>query len=174
MKLINVYDDNSVYVGEMVSGKREGWGSLYILDDYFAGYKIVGHWFEDKLNGRAQIVGKTYTEEGWFSNGVPSGLFFRNYNDGRRSYVNYQNGKNVSEERYSRDGNIQQAEFGFVKLSESEYYLGDTLTGFACGYGMIYSVDTQKKITGEKFVKISVNRIDQSIELTEKRQSNKR
>ena len=168
--MIKVYEDNSVYVGEIVSGQRSGWGNLYVLNDFFSGYKIIGHWFNDKLNGRAQMIGRNYTEEGCFCNGVPNGVFLRNYNDGRLSVVSYQNGKNVSEEVYSRDGRLQDKKFGVVKLSEDKYFLGDTLTGFACGYGMIYDVDDNKNITGKTFAQISVNKLVQCIELDKQSQ----
>ncbi len=168
--MIKVYEDNSVYVGEMVSGQRFGWGNLYILDDFFSGYKIAGHWFNDKLNGWAQIIGKTYTEEGWFNKGVPNGVFFRNYNDGRCSHVIYQNGKNVSEEVYSRNGKLQNQTFGFVKLSDGEYYLGDVFCGFASGYGMVYDVDENKNITGKTFGEIYGHSLVQWVELNKKAQ----
>ncbi len=170
--MIKVYDDNSVYVGEMISGERTGWGNLYILDDFFAGYKIVGHWFNDKLNGRAQIIGRTYTEEGCFSNGEPDGTFLRNYKDGRLSVVSYKDGKNVSEDVYSRDGRLQMETFGFVKLSEGEYYLGDVCSGYASGYGMIYNVDKNQNITGKTFGEIYGNSLVQWVELGNKTQEN--
>lgn len=164
--MINVYEDNSVYVGEMISGQKNGRGALYILDDFFEGYKVDGNWQNDKLNGWATITTKTYTEAGNFHNGVKIGHFLRTYNDGRHSDISYNKGKNISEEVFAHYGKRKDILFGFKKLSDSEYYVGDTFDGLPFGYGMIYNVDTNKnKITAKTFGEIYGHRLVQQIEI---------
>ena len=165
--MIKVYKDNSVYVGEMVSEQRSGNGTLYILDDFFAGYKISGDWQDDKLNGWSKTTTKTYTEAGKFDDGVQTGSFFRIYNDGRHSAISYSKGKNVSEDVYAYCRKRKE-EFGCVKLSEDEYYLGDIYNNEPFGYGMIYKIDDKKNITGQIFCEIYGSNISKRVELDKK------
>ncbi|MBE7075282.1 MAG: hypothetical protein E7376_04820 [Clostridiales bacterium] len=170
--MLKVYDNGSVYVGEMTSGKRMGKGTLYILDDFFAGYKVSGNWQNDKLHGWVEITTKTYNEKGIFNNGVKTGSFLRYYKDGRCSAVNYNDGVNISEETYSNGHKKPHNDFGCIKLSEDEYYVGDIWDGLPCGYGMIYNLDNKKKITGKMFCKIYGHSLVEWVELDKKVQEN--
>ena len=165
--MVQVYDNGSIYVGEMNAGQRNGKGAVYVLDDFFAGYKLSGNWQNDKLHGWGQLDTRTYVEVGAFDNGVKTGTFFRYYSDGTRSAVDYDNGKQVSEEKYSKRKKNLQTDFACIQLSESEYFLGDVWNSIPFGYGMVYNVDNQNNIVGKLFCQIYGQNITQFIQLDE-------
>ena len=39
--MIKVYEDKSIYIGEMVSNQRCGEGTIYFLEDIFCGCKVM-------------------------------------------------------------------------------------------------------------------------------------
>ena len=163
--MIKVYKDNSIYVGEMNSQQRDGIGTLYLLDDFFAGYKVSSDWQDDKLNGYATISTKTYTESGLFVNGIQTGCFSRIYNNGKCSSIRYNNGINESEEVFAHNDNTNRM-FGCIQLSESQYYVGDIYNGNPFGYGMFYDIDVENNIVSKTFGKIYGRSLVQWIELT--------
>lgn len=170
--MIKVYEDNSIYVGEMVSNQRCGKGTLYFLEDIFCGCKVSGNWQNDKLHGWVEITTKQYAEKGVFDNGVKTGSFHRYYKDGRCSDVKYDNGKNILEVIYSRGNKKPYNNFGNINLTEDTYYLGDIFDGLPFGYGMIYNLDAEKKIIKRTFCEIYGHQIVQCIEINKKVQEN--
>lgn len=170
--MLQVNDNGSVYVGEMAFGQRNGKGTMYILDDFLAGYKVRGHWQNNKLHGWAEITTKTYTEKGNFNNGIQTGSFLRYYNDGRCSAVDYINGVNISEETYSNSNKKLNHDFGCIKLSEDKYYLGDICDNLPFGYGVIYNLDDKKKITCTTFCETYGHSLVRSIKLDTEAQAN--
>lgn len=141
-------------MGDMVSGQMNGEGTLYLLDDFFAGYKVDGCWQDGVISGVGRITTKTYTEVGNYIYGKKMGTFIRNYIDGSCSIVKYNDDVNLSEEFYVKHKNKQSATFGSVKLSKSLYYLGDIFNGIPLGYGMVYNVDNENKFVGKTFGEI--------------------
>lgn len=168
--MLKIYDDGSIYIGEMKLGQRNGKGSLYFLGDFFEGYKISGNWENDKLEGWAQVNTKAYMEEGCFESGIKQGAFFRYYTNGRYSAVTYRDGENLSEEIYSTDGRIQSNDFGCIKISDYAYYVGDICNNRPLGFGMIYNVNKRKQITSKSFCEIYGQNLVQYIDLDENNQ----
>ena len=162
--MINVYDDGSVYIGEVSSSKRNGLGTHYLLDDYFVGYKVSGRFKDDKLNGMCKITTSTYIEEGMFVDGIKNGYFYKRYYDGRSALLNYVNGVKVFEDVYTYNNNNRESYFGYAKLSNNEYYLGDLDEGRPYGFGMVYLTEGNK-IVKKLFSEVDNNGIIQSIDI---------
>ena len=152
--MIKVFDDGSVYIGEMLSNQRNGQGSLYMLDDFALGCKIEGIWQDDKLNGYAKILDNSCEEEGEFVNGVKTGDFLRHYYNGEHSVISYKNGVIVSTNVYLKGRPNRNKTFGCIKLNNDKYYLGDLFNGKPFGFGMIYMLNEQMQIAHKVFCEI--------------------
>lgn len=157
--MVTILDDGAVYVGEMSSGQRNGNGTLYLLNDIALGYKVSGNWQNGKLNGYAKITNNNYTEHGVFVDNVKTGFFIREYPDGRQCSLQYENGINVYSHTYCRDAFRKDKTFGYLRLSESQYYLGDLYNGKPFGYGMLYTTNFEKLIVEKTFCEIYGNKI---------------
>ena len=162
---IKIFDDNSVYIGEMRNGKRNGKGTQYFLNDYFSGYKISGNWLTDKLDGYCYTTTRSYLEQGRYDKGVKNGMFYRDYKDGRHSEVTYKNNVNINEEVVSHDSTRFNQNFGCVKLPQSKFYLGDMLDGYPFGFGIIITVDENNRIIDKQFCEIYELEVVRSISL---------
>ena len=165
--MIKVYDDGSVYVGEMKDGQRCGKGSYYILSDFFAGSKTSGNWENDKLNGWSQISTVTSCLSGAYKDGVKNGLFLRDHKDGRRYAITYKDDINMSDEMYSNGHNSQSGYLGCVGIGENTYFIGDVYSNEPFGYGVIYVANENKKIINKYFCEMYGRRLVQSIDISE-------
>ncbi len=170
--MIKVYDDGSVYIGEMKDGLRCGQGTYYMLSDFFAGSKISGNWQNDKLNGWAKISTLSSCLEGPYKDGVKNGLFFRDDKDGMRCAVKYIGGVYVSDEIYSRSRkhNNQYDCLGYVDLGENSHFIGEVYDNQPYGYGVIYVTNENQQITNKYFCKMYGKHLAQSIDISSKGQ----
>lgn len=117
--MIKVYEDGSVYVGELKDGKRHGKGELYLLTDLNSGHKFAGTWEDDQLNGWAY-----------------------EYRDGRVDHAFWEKGKKLGMSATSQRDDIGadfEEKFGKrVYKKRKAIYLGDLYNGEPCGFGMMF------------------------------------
>ncbi|MBQ8615160.1 MAG: hypothetical protein IJ415_01165 [Clostridia bacterium] len=163
--MIKVYDDGSIYIGEMANGKRHGKGELYCLDNMFSGYKLVGTWQDDQLQGWAFEYSHGKIEQGYWDKGKKSGSFLREKSDGTASAIHYEYGKLVELlDVYSQDIDFQE-KFGIKKYKDA-IYLGDLLDGQPYGYGMLYFIKKQQ-IVSKQFGSYVIGHLIDAVDLNE-------
>ena len=176
--MLKAYDDGAIYVGEMKDGKRNGKGTLYVLTDFFAGYKISGTWENDKLNGWGIITNKDYCEKVMYENGVKNGVGFRKHNEtknafglwqqGRIEKILYKEGKLISKKEYtkSKSGGISEKTFGVIKLNKNHYYLGDICEGRPFCFGMLFKTDNNNQFEKMLFCEIYDGKIINGVDMS--------
>lgn len=153
--MVKMFKDKSVYMGEMHNGKRHGKGTLYVLGDFFEGFKISGTWVEDKVEGIAKFSTRNYIEQGNYIAGKKHGKFIRVYSDGRSEEIEYNNNIFCGKKILDKKNDKKSTEFGAIKLVNGNYYLGDVHMGKPFGFGMIYHTENTPEIVDSMFCEVS-------------------
>lgn len=126
--MIKIYDDCSVYYGNIIDGKRTGKGEQYCFADNNKIHKIMGIWENDFLNGWAY-----------------------DFYEYKVNLVFYENGKQICVRKLEEklDINLQFAKVNFK--NKNRYYIGDTLNGLPCGFGVMFYLNQNNQIIDKRF-----------------------
>ncbi len=140
-KIVNTY---YTYVGEILKGKRHGFGSCkYKTGDYY-----TGQWNNDKVEGYGRLLNKSsevYTGE--FNNGQPCGFIehetpkaitFGEMRDWKfiGEVVCKKKDKYVIEASVSYDQKNQMTAFGVIDDLQGNLYEGEMMNYSPCGWGI--------------------------------------
>jgi len=165
---------NTKYVGYFKNGKREGQGTVILVD----GRKYVGEWRNDYLHGRGIYTWPDgskqdgiFKEDKFFGNGIMiygngdkfDGEFKNNILDGRGTYVSvngntyvgeWKNGKMEGQGTYTGSGFKYVGEFsngtyegqGTFIFEDGKKYIGGWSNGKMSGNGTLFYADGKKYI----------------------------
>ena len=155
-KIYNGYR-NLIYEGEMINGKKEGYGKRYYDNGYY-----IGQFSNDLKSGKGKYffdTGEIY--EGEFANDSFEGIGKYTYNNGNYYVGTFSNSlKHGKGKQFYKDGNLQyDIDFNHGKLEgqgrynyeNGEYYIGQCSNGLKHGKGTIYYKNGNIKYEGDFF-----------------------
>lgn len=148
--MVNIFDDGSVFVGELVNGQKQGKGMLYFLADMYAECRVAGEWKDNKPNGRIITTTRDYKEIGHYDNGVKNGDFTRDYFNGNYSVLTYNNGVCVNrKDVISTVAKRKVLDRILVRQNGNKkiVYIGEVWNKQPWGYGMLYHINCDKSET---------------------------
>lgn len=162
--MIKIYEDGSIYIGELKDGKRNGKGDLYFLDDIKSAYKLSGMWENDELHGWVTEYTHGRVEQGFWDHGKKSGSFMRVESDGTVSACHYEEGKMSAPIDVYGENSIFEEKFG-KRRYKNAIYIGDLENGQPYGYGIMLFVH-HRKIIEKQFGNYIGGNLIESINLT--------
>ena len=154
-----IYDEkgNLIYEGEMINGRKEGYGKRYYDNGYY-----IGQFSNDLKSGKGKYFfnnGEIY--EGEFDNDLLEGYGKYIYKNGNYYVGSFsKNLKHGKGKQFYKDGNLQSdIDFNNDKLEglgrynfeNGEYYIGHCLNGLKHGKGIIHYKNGDIKYEGDFF-----------------------